>query len=85
MHNILNLFYFGSALYMFRTVFLSIIRSLRLYTQHQAYVKHVQPTVCLQADIVHLVGFTIEMYHDARFYKRQTPSNIAVFPFIISP
>jgi len=35
MHNISVLFYFylGSALYMFRTVFPSIIRSLRLYTQ----------------------------------------------------
>jgi len=34
MHNISNLFYFGTTLYMFRTVFLSIIRSLRLYIQH---------------------------------------------------
>ena len=32
-YNISNLFYFGSALYMFRTVFPSIIRSLRRYTQ----------------------------------------------------
>jgi hypothetical protein len=31
MHNISNLFYFGTALYMFRTVSPSIIRSLRLY------------------------------------------------------
>ena len=38
MHNISNLFYFGMTLYMFRTVFLSIIRSLRLYVQHQVYV-----------------------------------------------
>ena len=38
MHNISNLFYFGTTLYMFRTVFLSIIRSLRLYIQHQVYV-----------------------------------------------
>jgi hypothetical protein len=30
-----NLFYFGTTLYMFQTVFPSIIRSLRLYTQHQ--------------------------------------------------
>jgi hypothetical protein len=30
-----NLFYFVVALYMFRTVFPSIIRSLRLYIQHQ--------------------------------------------------
>jgi len=34
MHNISNLFYFGTTFYMFRTVFLSIIRSLRLYIQH---------------------------------------------------
>jgi len=38
MHNISNLFYFGITLYMFRTVFPSIIRSLRLYIQHQVYV-----------------------------------------------
>jgi hypothetical protein len=30
MHNISNLFYFGTTLYMFRTVFPPIIRSLRL-------------------------------------------------------
>ena len=36
MHNISNLFYFGTTLYMFRTVFPSIIRSL--YIQHQVYV-----------------------------------------------
>jgi len=34
MHNISNLFYFGTALYMFRTVFPSIIGSLGLYIQH---------------------------------------------------
>ena len=38
MHNIANLFYFVTTLYMFRTVFPSIIRSLRLYIQHQVYV-----------------------------------------------
>ena len=38
MHNISNLFYFGTILYMFRTVFPSIIRGLRLYIQHQVYV-----------------------------------------------
>ena len=35
MHNISNLFYFGTILYMFRTVSPSIIRSLRLYIQHR--------------------------------------------------
>ena len=36
-----NLFYFGKTRYMFRTGFPSIIRSLRLYIQHQVYVIHV--------------------------------------------
>jgi hypothetical protein len=34
MHNISNLFYFGTTLSLFRTVFPSIIRSLRPYIQH---------------------------------------------------
>jgi hypothetical protein len=34
MHNISNLFYFGTTLYVFRTVFPSIMRSLKLYIQH---------------------------------------------------
>jgi hypothetical protein len=34
MHNILNLFYFGTTLYMFRTVSPSIIRNSKLYVQH---------------------------------------------------
>ena len=38
MHNISNLSYFGTTLYMFWTVSPSIIRSLRLYIQHQVYV-----------------------------------------------
>jgi len=37
-HNISNLFYFGATLYMFRTVSPPIIRSLRVYIQHQVYV-----------------------------------------------
>ena len=38
-HNISNLFYFGTTLYMFRTVSPSIIRSLRLYIKHQVFVQ----------------------------------------------
>jgi len=38
MHNVSYLFYFETTLYMFRTVFPSIIRSLRLYIQHQVHV-----------------------------------------------
>ena len=39
--NVSNLFYFGLTLYMFRTVFLSIIMSSRLYIQQQAFVKQI--------------------------------------------
>ena len=39
--NVSNLFYFGMALYMFRTVFPSIIRSSRLYVHQKAYVKQI--------------------------------------------
>jgi desulfoferrodoxin (superoxide reductase-like protein) len=35
MHNVSNLFYCRTTLYVFRTVFPSIIRSLRLYIRHQ--------------------------------------------------
>jgi hypothetical protein len=38
MYIISNLFYFGTTLCLFRTVSPSIIRSLRLYMQHQVYV-----------------------------------------------
>ena len=38
MHDISNLFYFGTTLYMFRTVFPSIIRSLRLHQVHFIHV-----------------------------------------------
>jgi hypothetical protein len=34
MHNVSNLFYFGTTLYVFGTVFPSVVRSLRLYIQH---------------------------------------------------
>jgi len=36
-----NLFYFRITLYMFRTVFPSIIRNTRLYIQQQAFVKQI--------------------------------------------
>jgi hypothetical protein len=37
MHNISHLFYFGTTLYIFRTVFPSIIRSIGLYVHHQVH------------------------------------------------
>ena len=41
-----NLFYFGVTLYMFRTIFPSIIRSSRLYVQQQAFVKQILLSAC---------------------------------------
>ena len=41
MHNISNLFYFGTTIHMFQTVSPPIIRSLRLYIQCQVYVVQV--------------------------------------------
>jgi hypothetical protein len=41
-----NLFYLVVALYMFRTVFPSVVRSLRLYIQHQVYVNQILLTAC---------------------------------------
>jgi len=45
MHQFFN-FFFVLALYMLRTVFPSIIRSLRLYIQHQVYVIQILLTAC---------------------------------------
>jgi hypothetical protein len=104
MHNFL---YYWISLYMFRTVFPSIIRSSNLYKQHQLYViqvswllaskqssnlydiylmlcvqsstpddgwkdrsKHVE-WYSINSKIVHLVGFSIEIYHHARSHERQ--------------
>jgi len=64
MHNISNLFYFGTTPYMSWTVFPSIIRSLRLYIQYQVYavqvlwllqaatepVRHIPDAVCTVLD-----------------------------------
>ena len=38
MHNISNLFNYGTTLHMLRTVSPYIIRGLRVYIQHQVYV-----------------------------------------------
>ena len=47
MHQFLKLFYFEKkTLYVFRTVFSSIIRSSRLYVQQQVYVKQVLLPAC---------------------------------------
>ena len=41
MHQCLKFILFGVTLYMFRTVFPSVIRSSRLYIQQQAFVKQI--------------------------------------------
>jgi hypothetical protein len=56
MRNVSNLFYFGTTLYMFRTVFPSIIRSLRLYIQHQVYVIQVLWLLASKNEMEHLVS-----------------------------
>ena len=53
MHNISNLFYFGTTSYMFRTVSSFVIRSRRLYIQHQVYV--IQVLWLLASGMFHLV------------------------------
>ena len=42
-----NLFYFGMTLYMFRTVFSSVIRSSRLHIQQRAFVRQILLSACL--------------------------------------
>jgi len=112
MHQCLKSIDFGMTLYMFRTVFPSIIRSSRLYIQQPnrycfllvskqtadlfdirllLYVqswtpddgrkdrpKHVQchSKINKFETSVHLVGFTIELYYDARPYERQIKMNL---------
>ena len=46
MHQFLKFIYFVVALYMFRTIFPFIIRSLRLYIQNQVYVKQILLSAC---------------------------------------
>jgi len=55
MHNISNLFYFGTTLYMFRAVYPSIIRSLRLYVRHQLYVIQFLWLLASGNEVEHLV------------------------------
>jgi len=68
--NVSNLFYFGITLYMFRTVFPSIIRSSTLYIQQQAFVRY----CCLLAS----TNLSILFYFRKTFYMFRT-----VFPSII--
>jgi len=64
MHKFLK-FIFGIKLYMFRTFPLSIIMSFSLYTQQWCIY------IYIYIILVHLVGFIIRIYHDARSPERQ--------------
>ena len=46
MHQCIKFIHFRMTLYMFRTVFSSIIRSSRLYIQQQAFVKQILLCAC---------------------------------------
>jgi len=61
-------FIFVKKFYMFRTVFPYIIRILRLYIQHQIYVIQFLWLLASKQP-QNLVGFTMEIYYDARPYK----------------
>ena len=78
MHQCIKFNYFGMTLYMFRTVFPSIVSSSRLYIQQQAFVKQillsacqpVKPTRCTNVSNLFYFAMTLYMFR-------------AVFPSII--
>jgi hypothetical protein len=69
-------FIFGIEVYMFRTVSLSIIRSLALYTQQQVYVIQVMLTACWQA--INITCMTYTCVYNARLLMmdRETVQNM---------
>ena len=86
-------FIFGIELYMFRTCFLSIIRSLVLYDiylllciqyqtpddRQKTCPKHVEFYSKNKFEkLVHLFGFITRIYHDARSSECQIPQNMFV-------
>jgi len=56
MHQCIKLFYFGMTLYMFQTVFPSIIRCSRLYILQQAFVEQI-----LLSDKCLLLMYSLEL------------------------
>jgi len=65
MHKFLK-FIFGLELYIFRTLSLSIIRSLALYTQQWVYVIQVMLTACWQAVSITCMTYTYCCAYNAR-------------------
>jgi len=45
-YNVSQFIYFSKTLYMFRTVFLSIIRTSKLHIEHQVFVRPNTATCC---------------------------------------
>jgi len=72
--NVLNLFYFGMTLYVFRAVFLSIIRSPRLYIQQQAYVKQILHQFQTDTAPMYQIYFILE-WHSTCFVRSFRPSS----------
>jgi hypothetical protein len=75
------------SLYMFQMVFLPIIRSSRLYTQHQVYVIQVSWLLasghkmelfllCCRWSIDQLVLWEVTYGHDARSHERQISNSL---------
>jgi len=58
MHQFLKFIFFGTTLYMFRTVFPSIIRSSRLYIQHQVYGIQVSRLLASKQTSVSVLTYT---------------------------
>ena len=76
MHSCLK-FIFGIKLYMCRTVPLSINRSWKTTDDGQRNCpKHVEHYSKKNEKLIHLVGFIIRIFHDARSPGRQFQKNI---------
>jgi len=75
MHSISNLFYFGTTLYMFRTVFPSIIRSLKLYIYLMLYVQSisiVKSTRCTISQFFYFWNNTLHVSDDLFVHHQES-------------
>ena len=79
MHNISNLFYFGAKIYMFLTVFSSIIKSLRLYIQHQVYVIQVLLLIATTELVWHIPDAVCTFLDSWWWTERQSETSRLLF------
>ena len=80
--NVSNIFYFGMALYMFRTVFPSIIRSSRLYIQQQAFVKEILLSACFMYNIKNKNNMPVAVCTILKsWWRTERPSETCRGPF----